>query len=271
MKNNKNMIMIISTARSGTTLLQSLFHNNGIHVLSEIFNLDSLGPAKLKIVLKDPLKYFKNEVYRSRHSSVCFKLFYYHARPEILDRDFQNWLLKDAHSSLHKKISVFYDFVHSKYDTASLGKKFNKVWEEIQKNKNIKIIHLVRQNKLQSLLSLKVAYKTNVWNSTKDSISNPKIALEKDECLRYFQQTAEYEKQICAMFESHQFLPVTYEDFVKNRESELEKISDFIGIELQNTNSKLKKQASMPMIKQISNYDILKKLFQGTEYDQYFI
>ncbi|MGB8705587.1 MAG: hypothetical protein WCD31_11200, partial [Gillisia sp.] len=67
-----------------------------------------------------------------------------------------------------------------------------KVWELLEQDKSITIVHLTRQNLLRSLVSKKIGLKTKKWTENINSkeeigIQEKRISLGKEECENYFE------------------------------------------------------------------------------------
>lgn len=114
--------LILSRSRTGSNLLRSLLSSHpDVICLGEIFG--SVGNEVKNDIIKSPIKYLKRIAFgyhKKNIKSVGFKIFYYH--PEF--------------------------------------KCSTNIWNYLENQNNIKIIHLKRKNILRTILSRKIAGKT---------------------------------------------------------------------------------------------------------------
>jgi LPS sulfotransferase NodH len=273
-KSKYQIFLILSTARSGTNYLQSILKGDSVSIMGELFNLNTLPQEKIKSILIDPLSYLKDNIEKYSSKSVThlgFKMFYYHATKKSVYLDNERWLLKDANESLKNRIVGYYNFLQENYDLSSLGEKLEEVWNFIAENKKIMIIHLKRKNKLETLLSLKKAFITNIWTHSSEKKSEQlSIHLDYNECVKFFDQTEDFEKDYDNFFQNNPLLNIYYEDLISNPKNQIVRIKKFLKLKKINSISHLKKQNKLKLSESISNYFELKTKFLNTSRIEYF-
>ena len=139
--------------------------------------------------------------------------------------------------------------------------------------KDLKIIHLKRKNVFRAYVSLKVALKTNEWvvyGKTNSKLPNSEINPTYENCLFFFKFVKENMKFYESFFKDSHHLEIFYEDLVGNPKIALSKIQEFLNVEQFDLKSLCKKQASASLPSYVSNFFELKKMFSGTEFEQYF-
>jgi LPS sulfotransferase NodH len=147
------------------------------------------------------------------------------------------------------------------------------VMDFLKSQKDIKIIHLKRKNRLKTFLSIRVAeltsqYMTIEGASEKDgSIS---ISLTPEECEQEFNLIGQWEKFYDAAFQEHERLNLYYDDLVAKRESECNRILDFLNVPRRPLTTPMQKQRKSRLSEAIENFDALKRHFAGTEWAWYF-
>jgi LPS sulfotransferase NodH len=249
---NYTQFIVLSQARTGSNFLLSLLDSHEqVVTYGELFrDLDSVGwdrpssgrnPHSKPLILlrnKNPRKFLETEVYNRyplNVSAVGFKIFYDHARAVYLKT----------------------------------------VWEFLQSQRDIKIIHLKRRNLLQSLVSLKKALITKQWiavnqKESKDKLPDTSITLTYEDCLQYFQKTHDYMLDHDTFFSQHPMIDIYYEDLCADNINQTRMIQDFLGLNYRPLKSYTLKQSSLPISESITNYFELKEQFQNTPWSVFF-
>ncbi len=143
---------------------------------------------------------------------------------------------------------------------------FKDYFDEILRNTNIKVIHLIRENTLEEFISLKKAEKSNQWTS-EDSGSKTltnRLKLDKDEFNVYLQESRRLYQKMIDKFQHHESLEISYEKFVNDQNSLLFTVQKFLNVTPRNLFSLLKKQ-SFQNNESITNYDTLKQAYKASQ------
>lgn len=248
----KNFI-IITEPRSGSHFLQELLNNHGnIDCSTEIFNPQ-----------------FKYEEFQK----------------QILKGDFSQLEAHSGYRILGNRNSAYKGFIAHKYQ---LDPHLN-----LFKNIDFKIIFLHRKNLLKLSLSLKLAHMTNVWKMTSADVSSgiisryigdmsdikmdiksyipPVISFTEKELLNYFNNYRTQRSIIKEYFrDTHESITIFYENLCTGPRA-MEPIFNFLGTEYREVYAKeIIKQETRSLRKAISNYDSLKAVFMGTEWEEFF-
>ncbi|MGL6340572.1 MAG: sulfotransferase, partial [Waterburya sp.] len=183
----------------------------------------------------NPVEFLETCVFREMPinvKAVGFKLFYYHAQAE----------------------------------------KTQKIWQYLQDYQELKIIHLVRKNLLQTYVSQQIALATNSWylKSGKQVKNNPAIALDYEQTRKAFEETKKLEAENDTFFQNHQVIKVFYEDLVKDNLAEIAKIQNFLNVKPTPVNISTKKRSPQSLQPVIQNYSELKASFQESPYITFF-
>ncbi len=264
--------IILSTARTGSNLLISLLNKNTkVKTDGEIFNFFSLKKENLISVLNNPKNYLNRHLKSNNLvEAKGFKIFYNHClkgclnffRQKKSEKDFNQKFLKD----LYKNEEIL-----NQINIEEKEEKIEEIWNLIKNNKNIKVIHLKRLNILNTFISLKTAFLTNMWvTKNTNEISDPILKLDYEECLNFFKRIKNYEKKYDEFFSDHEKIEVTYEELVNNQEVIMRKIFVFLEVEYVEGKSALKKQSKKSLKDRIQNYYELKEKFKNTPYIYYF-
>lgn len=148
----------------------------------------------------------------------------------------------------------------------------SRIWDALTSDRDVKVIHLKRENILHTLISRKLAQNSDVWYAKEQQrVEAPaSICFTLDELRKGFVQTIRWQINGDKMFRKNHLLVVYYEDLIRDRLGELEKILDFLGAEKTVLNTDLVKQNTWSCREIVSNYDELKYAFEGSEYEKYF-
>ncbi len=245
--------------------------HRAVRMHGELFNLDKLTPGALQEALEDPVLYLRKRVYEARAdeaAAVGFKMFYYHLTEQYFKK-----LIDPAAASeeLKEKYNRFYQYLDEHYEWSSLYRKFRQTWDFLVADRELRVIHLKRRNKLNMLISHKTAFLTNEWLSLKSSERTKTILhLDAEECREYFGKLDTFEKEADVLFGKHHQIEVFYEDLVENGEAELARIFSFLGVPFQPVSTIMKKQIVSPVAAIVDKYSQLKESFQSTRWRHFF-
>lgn len=263
--------IVLSTARTGSTLLKSLLrvHKN-IRMQGEIFNLADLDSSELKKVLTDPVNVIQESFNSSAASNIQatgFKQFYNH-----LSRDY--FLPLDHEIETQQVDELIRKFLFDSLGESSiqaLFERFDAAWQYLINEKDIRIIHLKRWNKFETLVSLKTAFITNQWFSI-TTVADSKItmSLKPKECVKFFQQLDHHEKLYAEAFKKHPMLEVGYENLAADNHGVMRNVFKFLEVPAIEVTTSLRKQISHPMEEIVTNYEELKEYFLNTQWSYYF-
>jgi len=150
------------------------------------------------------------------------------------------------------------------------------VWEFIENDKRITVVHLVRKNWLRVLLSQKIGLKTKLWTENINrphqiSTEEKKVEISIKECEEAFEKAAFNEQKTRERFSGHPFLEVTYEDLSDDSDRIIQQITNVFNLNYQKVKANNKKQNSEPLEDLIINYNQLKENFQGTKWEYLFL
>lgn len=163
-------------------------------------------------------------------------------------------------------------FYHQARDTGGA----RRAWEYLIAHKDIHVIHLVRRNMLESMLSLRIAFQTNEWASLTTEAPAPTEPLaplhfSPQECEGYFTETGKSQQWARAAFSDHPSIEVEYEgDLCRRFQATMHRVQDFLGVPRRRSRRLLRKQARRRPAEQISNYAELKAHFAPTPYARWF-
>ncbi len=149
-----------------------------------------------------------------------------------------------------------------------------RVWDWILRDDKIKIIHLIRKNRLKTLISKVIAEKTGKWTSydgkknieTKDK----KFHLEPDKCFEVFEEIESWEFQTRKTFRDHEVIEITYEDLANDREVTMKEIFRFLSLNYIKVSTIMAKQNQEKMENLLLNFEELKVELTKAGYSHFF-
>ncbi len=147
------------------------------------------------------------------------------------------------------------------------------IWSLLSEMKDLKIIHLKRNNILRTHLSKEIASKTDKWTITGEnniSIDEKALKLTRDECLNVFEETTKWQKEFDELFKNHNKIDIYYENLLTDNQNELTKVQQFLNLKSYNLKTALKKQNPELLKNLLLNYSELKEQFAGTEWLRFF-
>lgn len=239
--------IILSAPRCGTNYLSYLLHSHPNIVSSgELFNQDrmrsGLGKPRLERLpfitqIRDlfPIHFLKFAIfthYPEYVKAVGFKILYYQLETP----------------------------------------KGYKIASYLRNSYDLKVIHLKRENFLDSLVSLKLSRLSNVW-STFDGVypENVKINLNYDECVTHFTYLDKSYNKYNELFKNHSLLNLSYERLIQSTDAVTSKILTFLAVDSYKLTAPTKKLNTRPITEIVENFGQLKHKFSHTRWSQFFV
>lgn len=237
--------VVLGRSRVGSNLLRSLL-NAHPHIVAfgEVFrdvrelDWDHVGYFQDRssgaMVQRDPVRFVQTRLlgrYPRSIRAVGFKMFYYHARE---------------------------------------GNQAG-VWAWLLQRTGIKIVHLKRENLLQTHVSRKRAAMTGRWVNTSGQPDRAvTLRLDYDEVLADFEQTRAWEAECDRTFAGHPLLQVQYEQLVSDVQSEARRLEAFLEVPAHAVQPSTFQQSTQALSATIANYQEIKARFAGTPWVGFF-
>jgi len=147
------------------------------------------------------------------------------------------------------------------------------IWETIAAIKNLKIIHLRRENILRTLVSRKIAEADKNYQFQQEaqrSTEAKAVTFDPKELEKEFESTDAMEKEGIARFSNHEVLEITYEEMIDDRDGVFARVQRFLGVNERNLSTSLKKQNPELVSDLISNFSELQEHFKNTKWERFF-
>lgn len=237
--------IILCSGRTGSNFLLGLLNSHSrVVAFGEIFQNPPIigwslqGYSQSKRAVEQfnnlPVDFLEERVFKKfplHIRAVGFKIFYYHAQ-------------KDP---------------------------YKQVWDYLINKNDLRIIHNKRRNILRTYLSTQLAFLHNVWvNTSGENVYYPPITLNYEKCLEAFIQIREWELKYDQLFHKHEIYNAYYEELSKDYLREMDKIQDFLRLNIEITRPQTFKQSRAPLTRAIENYHELKERFLGSPWEAFF-
>jgi LPS sulfotransferase NodH len=145
-------------------------------------------------------------------------------------------------------------------------------WQKFAACRDIKIIHLTRRNRLRTVISLEIAFKTGHWTKSKD-LGEPRekcIRLDPIKLLQGLEQIEAGEVATRGRFSNRPILEVVYEELVKSPIEVFEAVGAYLGVRgIEPSKIKLKRQNPEALRQLILNYDEVEAVLKKTRFADY--
>jgi LPS sulfotransferase NodH len=147
-------------------------------------------------------------------------------------------------------------------------------WKKLLAWKDLKIIHLTRRNRLRTVISLEIAFKTGQWTKSgkrnSGEFKEKRLTLDPSKLLQRLEQIEEGEAIARSRFQDRQILEVVYEDLVQSPLKAFTSVGKYLGIdEIDPSKIRLKKQNPESLNQLILNYDEIKAVLRNTRFAGY--
>ena len=242
--------VILCAGRTGSNMLVGLLQSHPkVDCYREVFHfskpswgLDHLRylntPQNIALRESDPAEFLDRLVFGPRpvgHQAVGFKLLYWH-----MEGDRDPWR--------------------------------SRVLPAVQRDSSLKVIHLVRRDKLATVVSGHQAKMDKVWVKEREARVGlrPPVRLSPTFVERRVRTLERMEVKYDTYFMGHDVLKVYYEDLVSEAEDSVNEIGRFLGLSSHTYRTKTAKTGRDRIEERIENYVELKHHFEGTDLERLF-
>ncbi|MCW2274661.1 LPS sulfotransferase NodH [Rhodoblastus acidophilus] len=139
---------------------------------------------------------------------------------------------------------------------------------------NLHVLHIVRSNYLDVLISREVARATNDWvrfvNSPPKQNELTKVRIEPDQALTFFNEVRSADTYFGSIFDGERYLKVDYDELSASFSQTMQKVYEFLGVRPFEPEIKVKKQIDRGAAEIVENYEELADYFVSTEFGSFF-
>jgi len=147
-------------------------------------------------------------------------------------------------------------------------------WQKLLAHQDLKIIHLTRRNRLRTVMSLEIAFKTGRWTQSgkksSSEIQDRRLQLDPVRVIHRLEQIEAGEAAARARFLDRETIEVVYEDVVSHPREAFEAVGKYLGVDgIDPTQIRLRRQNPEPLQQLIINYDQVEAALQNTRFASY--
>ena len=147
------------------------------------------------------------------------------------------------------------------------------VWQRLAQDPSVRVIRVQRKNLLDVYLSNEIALRTGEWwcSPKQKPTLVPPFPLSASMLERFFEYASSRERWADEAFRIHASIVVQYErDLMCSYDTCMVRVQSFLNLTPQGTPPRIRKQAVRSALEQISNYQELQRIFEGSEYTKFF-
>jgi LPS sulfotransferase NodH len=147
-------------------------------------------------------------------------------------------------------------------------------WKKLAARTDLKVIHLTRRNRLRTVVSLEIAFKTGRWTQSGNSagLKEKRIKLDQSKLLKRLEQIKEGEVATRARFSDRSMLEIVYEELVRSPHNAFATVGAYLGIDgIDPGKIRLKRQNPESLAQLIANYDEVESLLKNTGFSEYLV
>lgn len=150
------------------------------------------------------------------------------------------------------------------------------LWDHLSNDREIRIIHLKRRNKLRMIVSRTIAEQQDIWSQKgarldqSHEVESKRIMLSEAALEKEFLESVDLESQYAERLINHNILDIYYENMVENVDAATGQIFDFLGLPPYQPKTSFRKQNIEPLSELISNYASLRQYFAGSQWELFF-
>ncbi len=145
-------------------------------------------------------------------------------------------------------------------------------WDKLLACRELKVIHLTRRNRLRTVISLEIAFKTGQWTKSSNS-GGPKekrVTLDPLKLIERLEQIEEGEIATRSRFCDRHILEIVYEDLVRSPLEAFASVGTYLGVDgIDPGKIRLKRQNPEALQQLIVNYGEVEAVLQNTRFACY--
>lgn len=263
--------IVLGAWRTGTTVLhESLSQHPDIKIAYEIFHpaftVDSSGMDDIEDVM---LQLYGSK--KLKINKTCFSCKHPNKPDEYVLSSIRGDNIANGYD-LNKLVDlVFYRCNAFKILYCQLPRNYP-VWDYLASMKDIKIIHLIRDNYLEMIVSLMSSYNTGIWQRTSEceKIDDKPIYLDPIFLSEFFEFMNFETEHYLSLFEDHPQIVIRYED-IFDWDRTINKVQEFLEIPRCHIAPKYLKRTRLSLSKLVQNYRDLYSYFANTKWSEFFL
>lgn len=230
--------------------------------MHEILNLVCIAPDTRRYLDPDFIRKTFSIEEKDGLRAIGFKLMYGQATSVELEEDYFGPLADNE--NIRKINKWLIDNNLSKH-------AFEHLWQQINNDKEIRIIHLVRKNKLHAYVSLQLAIREENWINKKYYSIKDGLIINKNDLESWFKKGEEFYQFYKDFFKHHNLLEIHYDDLSQNYSQTLKRVFLFLRLHSKGWYTPaITKQNTYKISEIIQNFKEIREYFKNTRWSNYF-
>jgi hypothetical protein len=128
----------------------------------------------------------------------------------------------------------------------------------------VDVIRIRRANRLAQYVSVVLANRSGVWQSTDGSYDQRPVHIDPERCIQILRNMAKREAALDELASGHRVFDVTYEELAST--SMVTRIQEFVGVRPESLTSPYERLRTTPLADVIENYDEIARVLAGTPF-----
>lgn len=139
-------------------------------------------------------------------------------------------------------------------------------WDYLAADKSITVIEIVRENLLESLVSQRLAERSNRWHlkNPAERKAEPKIVLSPYDCIEYFESFNRTRREAIERLGNRRIIRVTYQELCRDQDGTLARLCGALHLPTHAAQPLRHKIELLPMEERIQNYHRLRDTLMAT-------
>ena len=185
---------------------------------------------------------------------------------------------REVGKDFEKILSTLYQYESKSIELVGCKVFYNHLtdeeWKKLVNLRDFKVIHLTRRNRLRTLISLEIAFKTGKWTHAGNSAESKEkqVALDPQNLLKRLEHIEEGEALTRARFCDRPVLEVVYEDLVQSPHEIFKSVGNYLGVDgIDPDQIRLKQQNPEGLAQLIVNYGEVESSLKNTRFAEYLV
>ncbi len=147
-------------------------------------------------------------------------------------------------------------------------------WAKFLRHDEFKVIHLTRANRLRTIVSLDIAFKTDEWTRSSHSkgrkLTDRQITLDTSKLIGRLEKIKSQECAARERFNGRPSLGVVYEELASNPKVVFQSVGEFLGVDdIDIAKIKVRKQNTERLDQLIINFDEVSRCLKNSQFADY--
>ena len=150
-------------------------------------------------------------------------------------------------------LKVFYQF--------SEDLPYRQLYDDLKKDKELRVIHLERENALKQYISELQAWEKRAWTQQKALKHQEKIIIDLTAFETHLKKQKQQKMKCLEDFKQQQLISISYESLVADPTNVLKQVQEFLGVPNRKLFTVMQQQSIQPLARLIENVEEVKAAY----------